>query len=112
MPIKARRQTKMTVDHKVPMKPDPTFATTPNIVNASKSPKDAAKGVARLSKVRSKGVKSAYKNRKRRNCLKYIPGFIRRKRLTTTKEHMKAPTTAEEAEAAIILAHRTIRHSK
>lgn len=49
MPMKMRRQTKITVDHKVPTNPDPTFATTPNIVNARRSPNEAAKGVARLS---------------------------------------------------------------
>lgn len=39
----------MTVDQSVPTKPAPTLATTPRIVSASRSPSEAASGVARLS---------------------------------------------------------------
>lgn len=39
----------MTVDQRVPTNPEPTLATTPRMVRASRSPNEAANGVARLS---------------------------------------------------------------
>lgn len=62
----------MTVDHKVPMKPDPTFATTPKIVNASRSPRDAARGVARLSEFMDRKGISTRKYARRPDLVAYL----------------------------------------
>lgn len=49
----------MTVDQSVPTKPAPTLATTPRIVRASRSPSDAASGVARLSDKTGESARTA-----------------------------------------------------